>query len=65
MGKKINVQIKNNGKVFIETEEYKGESCVVAIKELFAEFLEIQDFDYKSDFYKNEESILNEVNTSR
>ena len=34
MDKKINVNVNNNGKVYVETEDYKGESCVSAIKEL-------------------------------
>ena len=64
MDKKINVLINKEGKVLVETDNYKGESCVKAIKELFSEFLEIEDFDYKSDYYEEEESINNEVNTS-
>lgn len=63
MDKKINVQVNKDGKVFVETENYKGESCIKAIKELFTEFLEIEEFDYKSDYYEEEEFITNEVNT--
>ena len=61
MPKKINVKINNGGKVLVETDNYKGESCVTAIKELFSEFLEIDDFDYKSEYYEEEVIIFNEV----
>ena len=61
MPKKINVKINNGGKVIVETDNYKGESCVTAIKELFSEFLEIDDFDYKSEYYEEEVIIFNEV----
>lgn len=64
MEKKINVEINNDGKVLVETENYKGESCVTAIKELFSEFFDIDNFDYKSDYYEEEETNNNEVNTS-
>ena len=64
MDKKINVLINKEGKVLVETDNYKGESCVKTIKELFSEFLEVEDFDYKSDYYEEEETINNEVNTS-
>ena len=65
MDKKINVNVNNNGKVYVEPEAYKGESCVSAIKELFAEILEIDDFDYKPEFYEEEEIIDCEVNIGR
>lgn len=65
MDKKINVNVNNNGKVYVETEDFKGESCVSAIKELFAEILEIDDFDYKPEFYEEEEIIDCEVNIGR
>lgn len=63
MDKMISVQIKNDGKVLVETENYKGESCVTAIKDLFAEFFEIEEFDYKFDYYEEEVTLTNEVNT--
>ena len=64
MEKKINVKIYNDGKVLVETENYKGESCVTAIKEVGGEFFDIDSFDDRSDYYEEEESINNEVNTS-
>ncbi len=57
MEKKINVEIKNDGNIFVETENYKGESCLKAVKELFSEFFEIDNFDIKSDYYEEEELI--------
>ncbi len=64
MEKKINVLVNKDGKINVETDNYKGQSCVTAIKELFSEFLEIEDFEYKSDYYEDEEGITSEVNTS-
>lgn len=64
MDKKINVLVKKDGTVNVETDNYKGQSCVTAIKELFSDFFEIEDFDYKSDYYEEEETINSEVNTS-
>lgn len=64
MEKKINVLVNKDGKISVETDNYKGQSCVTAIKELFSEFLEIENFDYKSDYYEDEEGITSEVNTS-
>ena len=64
MEKKINVLVNNDGKINVETDNYKGQSCITAIKELFSEFLEIDDFEYKSDYYEDEEGISSEVNTS-
>ena len=61
MDKTINVQISNEGKVFVETENYKGEACVKSIKELFSEFLDIDDFELKSDYYEEDENLYNEV----
>lgn len=62
MFKKIIVNINKNGSINIETDNFKGESCVSAIKELFEEFLELDNFDLKSSYYENEESLTNEVN---
>lgn len=64
MNKKINVNINKDGNVLVETENYKGQSCVEAIKELFSEFFEIDNFDYKSDYYEEESTIVNEVKNS-
>lgn len=64
MDKKINVTVKKDGTVNVETDNYKGQYCVTAIKELFFEFFEIEDFDYKSDYYDEEERINSEVNVS-
>lgn len=61
MDKTINVQINNDGKVLVETENYKGETCVKSIKELFSEFLDIDDFELKSDYYEEDENLYNEV----
>ena len=54
MPKKIIVNISNEGQIKAETDEYKGDSCVSAIKELFSEFVEIEEFDYKTDYYEEE-----------
>ena len=54
MPKTIIVDINNDGKLKVETEEYKGDSCVSAIKELFSEFLDIENFEYKADYYEEE-----------
>ena len=61
MEKKINIEINKEGKVFVETENYKGESCIKSIKELFSEFLEIDGFELKSDYYEEDENLNNEV----
>ena len=61
MPKMINVSLKNDGRVFVETDGYKGASCVKAITELFDEFMELDGFEYKSDFYEQEEVISNGV----
>jgi hypothetical protein len=57
MPKKIVVDILKDGKVKIETENFKGESCIKSIKELFSEFIEIEDFELKSDYYENDETV--------
>lgn len=61
MDKIINVTIHPEGKIDVETDGYKGESCVAKVKELFDEFLEIEDFNLKSDYYEFEEEINNGV----
>ena len=57
MDKKINVLIKEDKTIFVETDNYKGESCVTALKELFKSFLEIDNFEYTSDYYDGEVEI--------
>ena len=64
MPKTIIVDINDDGKIKVETEEFKGESCVKSIKELFQEFLEIDNFEYKSDYYEEDIDLINKVNTS-
>ena len=57
MDKKIKVLIKNDKTIFVETEDYKGEACVTAVKNLFKTFLEIDNFDLTSDYYDGEVGI--------
>lgn len=57
MPKKINVSLGTDGKVFVETDGYKGPSCVKAITELFDEFMEVDGFEHKSDYYEEEETV--------
>lgn len=57
MSKKINLTISNDAKIFVETDGYKGESCVDDIKELLSAFVEIDDFELKEEFYEQEELI--------
>lgn len=61
MDKKINVLIKNDKTIFVETDNYKGEACVSAVKELFKTFLEIDNFELTSDYYDGEVEINNGV----
>ena len=61
MDKKINVLIKLDKTVFVETDNYKGEACVSAIKELFKTFLEIDNFELTSDYYDGDVEINNGV----
>lgn len=61
MDKKINVLIKDDKTIFVETDNFKGESCVTALKELFQSFLEIDNFEYTSDYYDGEVEINNDV----
>ena len=57
MDKKVNVLIKNDKTIFVETENYKGEACVSAVKDLFITFLEIDNFELTSDYYDGEVGI--------
>lgn len=61
MDKKITVLIKKDDSLFVETENYKGEACVSAIKELFQQFLNVDNFEHTSDFYDDEVGINSEV----
>ena len=61
MDKKIKVLIKKDKTIFVETEDYKGEACVTAVKDLFKTFLEIDNFDLTSDYYDGEVGIDSEV----
>ena len=57
MDKKVNVLIKNDKTIFVETENYKGEACVSAVKDLFKTLLEIDNFELNSDYYDGEVGI--------
>ena len=57
MDKKIKVLIKKDKTIFVKTEDYKGEACVTAVKDLFKTFLEIDNFDLTSDYYDGEVRI--------
>ena len=57
MDKKINITIKPDKSVFVETDNYKGEACVNAVKELFKSFLKIDNFELTSDYYDGEVEI--------
>lgn len=59
MPKKITVAIAEDGKTFVETDGFKGPSCVKAITELFDAFVEVDHFDPKADYYEEEETISN------
>ena len=48
MDKKVNVLIRNDKTIFVETENYKGEACVSAVKDLFKTFLELDNFELTS-----------------
>ena len=61
MDKKIKVLIKKDKTLFVETEDYKGEACVTAVKDLFKTFLEIDNFELTSDYYDGEVGIDNGV----
>jgi hypothetical protein len=63
MNKKINVRINNDSKITLETEGFKGEVCVSEIKKILSGFVEISDFELKSDYYDNDEelSVLEDI----
>ena len=57
MDKKINVLIKKDKALYVETEDFKGEACVSSVKELFKTFLEIDNLELTSDYYDGEVGI--------
>ena len=57
MDKKINILIKKDKTLYVETEDFKGEACVSAVKELFKTFLEIDNLELTSDYYDGEVGI--------
>lgn len=61
MDKKINVLIKKDKTLYVETEDFKGEACVSAVKELFKTFLEIDNLELTSDYYDGEVGISSSV----
>lgn len=61
MSKKILISISQNSDVIVETEDYKGPMCVKDIKQLFDEFLEVDGFDHKAEYYESEEEIYSGV----
>ena len=61
MDKKINVLIKKDKTLYVETEDFKGEDCVSAVKELFKTFLEIDNLELTSDYYDGEVGISSSV----
>jgi hypothetical protein len=63
MNKKINVRINKDSKITLETEGFKGEVCVSEIKKILSGFVEISDFELKSDYYDNDEelSVLEDI----
>ena len=64
MPKTIIVDVNNDGRVKVETNGFKGESCVSGIKELLAGFFEVDNFDYKSDYYEEEIETSEKVSNS-
>ena len=64
MPKRISISVSKEGKVFVETDGYKGPSCVKAVTELFDEFAELDGFEHKSDFYEEEETVSSDVGVS-
>ena len=61
MDKKINVIIKNDKSLYVETDNFKGETCVSAIKKLFETFLDVDNFELTSDYYDGDVLINNDV----
>lgn len=61
MSKKILISINERSDIVVETEDYKGPMCVKDIKQLFEEFLEVDNFDHKAEYYESEEETYSEV----
>jgi len=61
MSKKILLSITEDSDIIVETENYKGPICVKEVKKLFEEFLEVDDFELKSDYYESEEETYSGV----
>lgn len=57
MKKIINITIGNDAKIFLETDGYKGPSCVNEIKSILSSFVEIENLELKSDYYDNDEEL--------
>jgi len=61
VSKKILISISQDNDVIVETEDYKGPMCVKDIKQLFNEFLEVDDFEHKAEYYESEEETYSGV----
>ena len=61
MSKRIIISISPHSDIKVETENYKGEACVNDIKHLFEAFLDIENFDLKSDYYEDDVKIDRDV----
>lgn len=57
MSKRIIISISPNSDIKVETENYTGEVCVNDVKRLFEAFLDIENFDLKSDYYEGDIKI--------
>lgn len=57
----INVTINKNAELYLETENYKGESCLAAIKDMMDEFFDLNDVDYKPEYYEKDQYVTTEV----
>ena len=61
MSKKILISISEDSDIVVETENYNGPMCVNDIKQLFEEFLEVDNFDHKAEYYESEEETYSGV----
>ena len=52
--KKIKVTISKAGKIFAETDGYKGPSCVKEISNLLEEFVNEDSIERTGDFYEKD-----------
>lgn len=57
MNKKIDITIDKNAKIVLETDGFKGESCIYEIKKILSSFVEVTDIELKSDYYDNDEEL--------